>query len=244
MDSGSALANYNTFTAQMQNPDQIAQGTESSLGIPQATQEVSGLRQAITNTTNLLNNVAPSVMGRTQNSLVTAAQAGKQIQNESAPIQSKLAGETTAASNAASDLNALQSKAANQESLKASTQSNQQSALMDLYKTLLSSEQNKAQQAESTRQFNATNAIDQQNANSTSKNAATSATKSAAATYTPQDVAAANGDLIKLRGGDGYVSPQTYARTALSWANAGYSLSDFNKLFAKYKNPDNPNYTL
>lgn len=242
MDSGSALANYQNFTSSMQSPDQVLSGQEQQLGVPGEQQQVSGLRQAITNTTNLLQQVAPSVYGRTQNSLVTNAQAGRQIQNESAPIQTKLSGLNTAEGNAASNLNANLSRAQSLASLKSSGQSSQQAALLDLYKTALSSEQNKAQQDEAAREFNASLSA-KSSSGSGGLTASESLKQSQAASQT-QTVQQIKGALDGVTGRDGYVSPQDYAAAAKDWTQAGYSLNDFKNYFAQYKNPQNPYYSI
>lgn len=167
--SAQALGNVENFTKSMQSPDQIYGQESQSLGVPAAQQQVSGLRQAITNTTNLLNNVAPSVMGRTQNSLVTAAQAGRQIQNEQAPIQQKLAGLNTSESNAASDLSSLLSRASELSNLKVQGQNDKLTGLKNIYDALFGKEQaaasakaDAAKLAEQEREFNATNSLDRQ----------------------------------------------------------------------------------
>src|SRR3990167_4690045 len=86
-----ALTDVQSYQTGMKQPGAILQEREQALGVPQAQQQVSGLRQAITNTTNLLNQIAPSVQGRTATSQVTAAQANRQIANEQAPVQENLA---------------------------------------------------------------------------------------------------------------------------------------------------------
>lgn len=242
--SGQALQDYNSFTSGMQTPQSIVQGADQSTGVTGAQQQVSGLRQAITNTTNLLNQVAPSVYGKTQNSLVTNAQATGQIAAQDAPIQTKLSGLNTSEGNASSDLTSAENNASTLAGAEQTGQTAQQTALMDLYKTLSSNETNSSQAQEAIREFNASNAIAQQNANTSASSAASSAAKSATPTATQGDIATSRGDLIKSAAGDGYVSPQAYAQIALQWANAGYSLKDFNTNFAKYKNPQNPNYTI
>lgn len=59
-------------------------------GVPEIRNTVSGLRTTVSNTTNALNAVDPSVTGRTQGSLVTEAQRQKQVANERAPIAEQL----------------------------------------------------------------------------------------------------------------------------------------------------------
>jgi hypothetical protein len=145
--SGQALQNLQTAQNSQQTPDQIAQSTDQSLGVNQAQQQVSGLRQAITNTTNLLNGVAPSVQGRTANSLVTSAQAEKQISNEQAPISQELSGQNTNLTNDTSDLNSLLSQASAEDTAKETAQSDTLTNLQNIYSDLYGQEQNAAQAA-------------------------------------------------------------------------------------------------
>lgn len=248
--SSAALSSYQNLASGLQSPNDILSSQESSLGIPGEQQQVSGLRQAITDTTNLLNQVGPSVMGRTANSLVTSAQANRQIQNEAAPIQSKLAGLNASDQQAESDLAANRSKAATAASLQEQGQQNQLSSLYNIYQALYGQEQDSSKSAEAQREFDAnqqqsaSQLAEQEREANVSESQNQQKLDQSTVAPTQQDIAAANSDLIKLQGSDGYVSPQTYARAALSWANAGYSLADFNKSFGKFKNPNNPNYTL
>lgn len=154
--SAQALAALNQQQAGQKTPDQAFQDASSAAGIPQQQQQVTGLRGAIQNTQNLLTQVAPSVMGRTANSLVTSAQAGAIINNEQAPLNTQLDKENTDYSNANSDLNTATSQADQEAQAVLSGQTSQESALSDLYKTLSANEANSAQQAEAVRQFNAT----------------------------------------------------------------------------------------
>lgn len=234
--SADALSQLESYQNTEKAPSDILSGQETALGVPGQQQQVSGLRQAITNTTNLLNQVAPSVYGRTQNSLVTTAQAGRQIGNEEAPIQSKLSGLNTAEGNAASDLNTNLSRAGTLASLEEQGQSTKESNLKDLYTALYGQEQDAQAEADKQRSL-----ADSEKPTSSGSGGSSSSTTPSA---TQGDIATSRGDLIKSVGSDGFVSPQTYAQVALQWANAGYSLADFNKNFAKYKNPHNPNYTI
>lgn len=150
--SGQALQQLQSYQGTEKAPDQILQGQEQALGVPQAQQQVSGLRQAITNTTNLLNQVAPSVYGRTENSLVTDAQATRQIGNEQAPIQTKLGGLNTSYDNANSDLETNLSRAGTLAGLEAQGQTSKESSLKDIYSALYGQEQDAAKMAEQQRE--------------------------------------------------------------------------------------------
>lgn len=248
-NSGQALQQLEAFQGSEKAPQDILSGQEQSLGIPAAQQQVSGLRQAITNTTNLLNQVAPGVYGRTANSLVTTAQAGRQIQNESAPIQTKLSGLNTAEGNASNDLNTNLSRAANLASLEQSGQSTKESGLMDIYKALYGQEQDTAakqadaaKQAEAVREFN----VSQANSKSGGSGGLTGA-QSLAQTEKAQQQAVVQKitqNLKQVAGRDGYVSPQSYASAASDFVQSGGNLSDFTKYFGYLKNPQNPYYSI
>lgn len=238
-NSQAALQNYQSFANSMQSPDQLLQGQQQQLGISQAQQQVSGLRQAITNTTNLLNNVPSSVMGRTQNSLVTSAQANRQIQNEQAPISQTLGKENTDLSNQESDLNTKMSQATDLANLQQQGQANKLQSLKDIYDALYKGEQDtanrsdqQAQQQEAIREFNAQQSLAQQN--SRTNNA--KASQPSAAEIKQTDMAGAAQYLNSLKGGDGHVSQQTWNNAYQSWINAGYNGGDFVKQFIPFIN--------
>lgn len=152
--SAQALANLQSFQSSEQSPDQILTGQEQQLGIPQAQQQVQGLRGAIQNTTNLLGQVAPSVYGRTQNSLETNAQATRQIGNEEAPISATLDKQNTDYGNQESDLQTLLSRAGTLAGLKAQGQSGQEALLQSIYGDLYGQESDAAKLAEQAREAN------------------------------------------------------------------------------------------
>src|SRR5258708_9369943 len=104
--SGQALQGMQNFAGSMLTPQAAADQANKQYGVDAAQGQVQGLRGAIQNTTDLLNKVAPSVMGRVGNSLVTDAQANRQITNEQAPLNTQLNTETTDYSNANTDYHA------------------------------------------------------------------------------------------------------------------------------------------
>lgn len=162
-NSQQALQNLQSFQGGMKSPTDMLTGAQQQYGVPQGIQQVSGLRQAITNTTNLLNHVAPSVYGRTADSLVTNAQAGRQISNEQAPIQTELGQQNTDYTNANSDLERNISQAHDQATLGLQGQDQQLGNLRTIYDSLYKQEQDALSQqleqqklAETKRQFNLT----------------------------------------------------------------------------------------
>lgn len=56
---------------------------------------------------------------------------------------------------------------------------------------------------------------------------------------------AALGQAIQAKvGGDGFVSPAVYSAAKSQWVQGGYSASDFDKIYANYRNPKNTRYSL
>jgi hypothetical protein len=148
--SAQALTGLQSAQAAAQDPNTILQAQQNQLGVNGAQQTVTGLRGAINNTTKLLTQVAPSVMGRTASSLVNNAQAGKQIQNEQAPLSANLNQEGTDYTNATSDLNTLEGKAQTAASGIYQGQQDKLSYAQNLYNTLYQQEQDKQAEADKT----------------------------------------------------------------------------------------------
>lgn len=148
--SAEALSNLESYQKTMQTPEQAAQAANRALGVDSAQQNVQGLRGAIQRTSGLLQQVAPSVYGRTGQSLVTSAQASKQIGNEQAPIQQNLQNLGTQYSGASEDYRDLLSKAQSQASNTLQGQQGQMSFLQQIYQNL--AQQEEAQRQEAARQ--------------------------------------------------------------------------------------------
>lgn len=139
--SAQALQNLQSFQSGMKSPQDVLTGANQQLGVPQAQQQVQGLRGAIQNTTNLLNQVAPSVMGRTQNSLVTSAQANNQIAQEEAPISTQLNKEQSDYSSANQDYTNLEQQAQNEANATLQDQQSRLGTLQSVYGDLAAKEQ-------------------------------------------------------------------------------------------------------
>lgn len=149
-NSQAALANLQKFGSGMQSPAQMLDSARTSLGVQGAQERVSGLRGAIAQTTGLLNRVAPSVYGRTQNSLVTNAQADRMIANERQPIEKELGRESRDLDLASTDYNELNRQAESRAALEQAGQSGQLSFLQQVYQNMVAAEQ--AQRDEAYRQ--------------------------------------------------------------------------------------------
>lgn len=130
-------------------------------GVPEIRNTVSGLRTTVANTTNALNNVDPSVTGRTQGSLVTEAQREKQVANESAPIAGQLKDQTGALGQNEQDLTDALGQANTQATNQVNDYNSGRTALQNEYTTAYQREQDAAaaqlaasQDAEKEREFN------------------------------------------------------------------------------------------
>lgn len=140
-NSQQALAELQANQAGSKNANQILDEQRTSLGVNEAQNTVKGLRGAIDNTTKLLKQVAPSVMGRTQNSLVTSAQANRQIGNEQAPIAGQLTELGGQYGTAREDFNTLESRASQAAQAIYQGQQDKNSYLQNVYNVLFQREQ-------------------------------------------------------------------------------------------------------
>lgn len=208
--SAQALQNLQSFQGSEQSPQALLQGQEQSLGVPQAQQQVSGLRSAIQNTTNLLNQVAPSVYGNTQNSLVTDAQANQQIQNRQAPLNSQLNTEGTQYTNAESDANNAQSQADTLAGLEAQGQAGQEGYLQNIFSDLSGQEQQSA-----------ANALDQQKLAEQAREANLSSSSSGVASPSLASI-------LGLSGVGGSGSNASYGLKVSNSPGSGYYFRDAN----------------
>lgn len=135
-NSQQALAQLQGIQKTVKDPNTILSQQRQQLGVNAAQDTATGLRGAIDNTTKLLKQVAPSVMGRTGNSLVTSAQANRIIQNEQAPISQNLTEQGTKYNQAQEDLATLQQRAQEAASGIYQGQQDKLSYLQNLYNTL------------------------------------------------------------------------------------------------------------
>lgn len=170
-NSAQALSQLQKTQAGAKSSADILNAQKQQYGVPAIQETVGGLRNAITNTTKLLNNVAPSVMGRTASSLVTSAQANRQIQNEQTPIAQQLGQQSTQYNTANEDMNRALQNATEAANAQYGDQQNKLSYMQNLYNTLFSREQaakeeaaRQAQLKEQQRQFNEQMALSRQQA--------------------------------------------------------------------------------
>lgn len=202
-------------------------------GVPEIRNTVSGLRTTVANTTAALNNVDPSVTGRTQGSLVTEAQREAQVNNERAPIAQNLTDENNSLNQNQSDLTDAENQASQLAGNEVSDYNAGRTALQDEYTTEYQKEQDAASQAaaqaaaaEQQREFNVSNSTKL----ATSGGSTALPTKQAATASTKQF-------LEGQAGSDGHVAPSALANAYNQWINNGLSDADFWSNFQGYWNP-------
>jgi hypothetical protein len=148
------MSNLQSYTNGMQSPDQAFQAANQQFGVPGLQSRADSLGTAVDNTSRLLSQIAPSVMGRTANSLVDDAQATRMIANESAPLQTQLNQETTDYNKANSNFESAVGQAQNLANANLSYGNQRQSYLQGIYNDYVQQEQQASQQAEAVREFN------------------------------------------------------------------------------------------
>lgn len=222
-NSAEALQQLQQTQSTAQDPNAILATQRSQLGVQGAQDTVTGLRGAIDNTTRMLKQVAPSVMGRTGNSLVTSAQSGRIIQNEEAPISSTLADEGQKYSQASSDADKLESQAEQSASGIYKGQQDKQSYLQGLYDTLYQREQNT--QAETDKQAAAA-----ENQREAQASEATANAKVSGGTGGTSKAAAAKTPTSQQRAGGGYNFQSADGKTISARLYAQLTGTDFNTL--------------
>lgn len=162
MDSGTIAAKLAAYDAAPVTSTDALNAALSQYGVPEIRNTVSGLRTTVANTTSALNNVDPSVTGRTQGSLVTEAQREKQVNNERAPIAQNLTDENSSLTQNQQDLTDAMGQATTEANNKVSDYNSGRTALQSEYDIAYKREQDTAAAAaaasaaaEQQREFNA-----------------------------------------------------------------------------------------
>lgn len=93
-----------TYDANKKSSADILNEAMSQYGIPEIRNRVSGIRTTLSNTESALNNVDPSVTGRTSRSLVTEAQRSRIVNKEREPIATQYGQQSRALSDESANL--------------------------------------------------------------------------------------------------------------------------------------------
>lgn len=212
-----------------------------TFGVPEIRNTVSGLRTTVANTTNALNEVDPSVTGRTQGSLVTEAQRAAQVNNERAPIAQNLTDENNSLNENQQALTDALGEATTSANNAVSDYNSGRTALQDEYNDTYQREQDTAKSAadaaasaEQQREFNVSQATTR---GSSSYNGGSNTPLSKT-----QVTAGIRQGLESVKGGDGHVAPADLAKAYDDWMQSGLSDADFWSAFQGYWNPNQGNY--
>lgn len=141
MDSGTLLNQLTNYDTTRKNSVDVLNEAMGKYGVPEIRNRVAGLRTTLTNTESALNNVDPSVTGRTQGSLVTEAQRQKQVTNERAPIMQQYGEVSSALGNESANLTDNQNLAKDFASGSIDDWNAGRAALQDRYSTTYQREQ-------------------------------------------------------------------------------------------------------
>lgn len=156
MDSSTLANQLTAYDANKQNSVDLLNNAMSQYGVPEIRSRVSGLRTTLSNTENALNNVDPSVTGRTQGSLVTEAQRQAQVNNERAPIAQQYSDQQGALSDESANLTDAENSANQLATSQQNDYATGRQALQDEYTAAYTREQDAAKLAEQVREANLT----------------------------------------------------------------------------------------
>lgn len=252
MDSATIAKNIADYDSKRVTSTDALNEALNQFGVPEIRKTVSGLRSTIANTSAALNNVDPSVTGRTSQSLVTEAQRAKMVNNERAPIAQNLSDQSGALGTAQGDLTDANGQATTIATNKVNDYNAGRSALQTQYDSTYKREQDdKAARAAAEAQriaqeqwqktFDTNRAESDRNFQLALKQSQASAAGKTSAPSTQQVKATVAGAIVgqmsKLRGRDGFVSNETWANALGDWVGSGYSTREFFQNFAQYVNP-------
>lgn len=234
----SALTN---FQGSQKSSNDILNAAMTQYGVQNAQNTQNGLQTTLNNTTAALNALPAQVQGRTSRSLVTQAQLAGITNEEAAPIQQALASQQAEYNTASDNYKTLLGEAQNSASAQITDQQNKEAQLEQNYQDAsnqaaanLAAQQWQQQFQAQQKQNSIDNAQKQQELNSAASSAKTS--------NPINSIGQIQGGLMSVRGKDGYVSPQDYAKAYADWVQVGGSKTSFDQMFGHLKNPSNKYY--
>lgn len=142
------------FDANRKSSADVINEAMSQYGVPEIRSRVAGIRTTLANTENALNNVDPSVTGRTSRSLVTEAQRSRIVNKEREPIAAQYGQQSRALSDESANLNEQQRAAEMLAQGRIADYTTGRNALQSQYNDTLSRENELRRQAEADRLFN------------------------------------------------------------------------------------------
>ena len=144
--SAEALSQLQQFQNTMANPLDLYNKQVSELGVGDVRGRVSNLSNTLLNTENALNQVEPSVTGRTQGSLVTEAQRQRLVNLERQPLASQYGKIASQYQNEQQNLRDLLGQASQVSSLGYQGEQQKLANLQNAYQTSLEGERYARQQ--------------------------------------------------------------------------------------------------
>lgn len=231
MDSATLARQIQDYDSKRVNSTDALNEALKQYGVPEIRNTVAGLRTTLANTQNAFNAVDPSVTGRTQGSLVTEAQRTKQVSNERAPIAGQMSDTTRALGDQTTALNDAQSQANMLATNRVNDWETGRKALQGQYDTAYQREQDAQALALKQQELAASRAQASQRSSASTDKAANRSN----AISTLESVLKS-----KLGKKDGYASPYDYNAAKSAFVSDGYSASEFDAIFGKYKNPKQP----
>lgn len=244
------------FDKNAQNPLDLYKATLESLGITDARANVTGLRTSLLNTENLIKNVEGDVSARTSEALVTENQKRRLVSMEQQPLAERASSEGRNLEVALGDYNMIMNEGKAQTDMQYQFQRDQRAALADRLQTAIGQANNKEDRrryekdyerllkkdALAQEQWEKEFGLEQEKHKlAVSKAAASGGGGSGGSNADRAGYDTARNETVgfldKYKGGDGFVSPKTFADARRGWTAKGQDPDMFNSLFGGWANP-------
>lgn len=250
----SQYTKVNDAVANARNPLDIYNEALSRLGIGDARTRVTGLRQSLLDTENLIRALPGDVSARTTEFNLSENQRRRMVSQESEPLTQRQAVEGRNLEMANADVKDILAQGSAESEMEYKFQTDQRSAMMDQLKTAINRSDNAADREQWQKSYDQLERKQQQeaqlarekfdfekqqaaisNARAASSGGGSSSSKAAASKTSAQ--AGILKSLNANRGKDGYVSPTTYRAGKSDWVQSGYSGDEYDKVFGYLRNP-------
>jgi uncharacterized small protein (DUF1192 family) len=142
------------YDKKRQSSADVLNSAMKQYGVPEIRGRVAGLRTTLANTETALNNVDPSVTGRTSRSLVTEAQRQRMVTNERAPIAQQYGDQSRALTTESANLSDQEKAAQTLAHGRINDFTAGRDALRSQYEIALARETEARRRAEADRAFN------------------------------------------------------------------------------------------
>jgi hypothetical protein len=151
--SKQALQQLQSFKKSRKDPTEFLESAQQELGVQSEQERVAGLRSELAGTQELLKSIGPSVTGRTAGTLTTEGQRTALVAREREPVVEQLGEVQGAFGTAQASLADLISQAQTQAQLGIQGQTQELTALQDVYDRLFQQETEAQRRREAEREF-------------------------------------------------------------------------------------------